>query len=133
MAVDEDLVGREYAAPRPYPVTEEKIREFVSSTGAEYDGGDAPSTFPMVLAFEALQVFLDAERIDLSRIVHGDQRFFYERPVRPGDVLTCTLGVTGLRRMGGADVIATASEVRDADDRLVCTAKATFVHSGATS
>ena len=36
---------------------------------------------------DAMFAFLDAESIDLFRIVHGEQRFSYSRPVVPGDVM----------------------------------------------
>ncbi len=131
MAVDESLVGRVYPPTRPYEVSAEKIREFVAATGARaYDGGPAPATFPIVLAFDAMNAFLAAEDIDLFRIVHGEQRFVYERPVRPGDVLSATLTVSSLRQIGGADIIGTTSEVHDADGGLVCATRATLVHSG---
>jgi acyl dehydratase len=89
-----------------------------------------PPTFPIVLAFDAMQAFLDAERIDLHRIVHGEQRFAYVRPLAAGDELSATLTVTGLRQIGGADIIATTSEITDATGAVVCTGKATLVHSG---
>ena len=54
-----------------------------------------------------MNAFLEAEQIDLFRIVHGDQKFAYERPVVPGDVLTATLTVASLRQIGGADIIGT--------------------------
>jgi acyl dehydratase len=88
-----------------------------------------PPTFPIVLAFDAMQAFLDAERIDLHRIVHGEQRFAYVRPLAVGDELSATLTVTGLRQIGGADIIATTSELTDATGAVVCTGKATLVHS----
>ena len=62
-------------------------------------------------------------------MVHGDQRFTYTRPVRAGDLLTATLTVDSLRQIGGADIIGTTSAVADADGALVCTAKATLVHT----
>ena len=92
--------------------------------------GQVPPTYPIVLTFDAMFGLLDAERIDLSRIVHGDQKFGYERPIAIGDVLSATITVAGLRQMGGADILRTRSEVRDADGTLVCTAAATLVHSG---
>ena len=84
-----------------------------------------------MLAFDAMQAFLDAEQIDLHRIVHGEQRFSYERPLRLGDRLTAALVVRGVRSLGGADVVSTASEIRDADGTLVCTGTATLVHTPA--
>ena len=129
MPVDESLVGRVFPPTTPYTVSEAKVREFLAATGEQYDGGPAPATFPIVLAFDAMNAFLEAEQIDLFRIVHGEQRFAYERPIVPGDVLTTTLTVSSLRQIGGADIIGTTSEIRDADDRLVCSTKATLVHS----
>jgi hypothetical protein len=131
MPIDQSLVGREFPPTAPYDVTEEKVREFVSATGGEYDGGPAPATFPIVLAFDAMNAFLETEQIDLSRIVHGDQKFAYERAVRPGDVLTATLTVASVRQMAGADIIGTTSEITDESGALVCATSATLVHRGA--
>lgn len=131
MAIDESLVGKEFPPTRPYAVSEEKVREFAAATGSAYDGGPVPATFPIVLAFDAMNAFLEAESIDLFRIVHGEQRFAYERPVRPGDVLSATLTVASLRQIGGNDIIGTRSLVTDADGALVCTTTATLVHRGA--
>jgi acyl dehydratase len=130
MAVDQSLVGREFPPTRPYTVSEEKVREFAAATGGTYDGGPAPATFPIVLAFDAMFGFLDAESIDLFRIVHGDQKFTYERPVVPGDVLSATLTVSSLRQIGGNDIIGTTSRITDADGALVCATSATLVHRG---
>jgi acyl dehydratase len=130
MPVDQSLVGRSFPPTGPYGVTEEKVREFVAATGGEYDGGPAPATYPIVLAFGAMNAFLEAERIDLFRIVHGEQKFAYQRPVVPGDVLTATLTVASLRQIAGNDIIGTTSEVTDGSGALVCTTSATLVHRG---
>ena len=131
MPIDQALVGRTFPPTRPYTVSEEKVREFASATGGVYDGGPAPATFPIVLAFDAMNAFLEAEQVDLSRIVHGDQSFTYERPVRPGDVLTATLTVSSLRQIGGADIIGTTSQITDEAGAVVCETSATLVHRGA--
>ena len=130
MPVDQSLVGRAFPPTAPYDVTEQRVREFVEATGGEYDGGAAPATVPVVLAFEAMNAFLAAESIDLFRIVHGEQRFAYERPIRPGDVLTATLEVASLRQIAGNDIIGTTSAITDADGALVCSTRATLVHRG---
>jgi acyl dehydratase len=131
MPVDQSLVGRAFPPTAPFEVTEDHVREFVAATGGEYDGGPAPATYPIVLAFDAMNAFLDAESIDLFRIVHGDQKFAYERPIVPGDVLSATLTVSSLRQIGGNDIIGTTSEITDADGALVCSTSATLVHRGA--
>lgn len=130
MPVDQSLVGRAFPPTAPYAVSEEQIRAFVDATGGEYAGGPAPATFPIVLAFDAMNAFLAAESIDLFRIVHGEQKFAYVRPVRPGDVLTATLKVASLRQIAGNDIIGTTSEIADADGALVCSTSATLVHRG---
>lgn len=131
MPVDQSLVGRTFPPTAPFPVTAEHVGAFVAATGATYDGGPAPATYPIVLAFGAMSEFLVAESLDLFRIVHGEQRFAYERPVVPGDVLTAALTVTSLRQIGGNDIIGTTSEVTDESGAVVCTTTATLVHRGA--
>jgi acyl dehydratase len=129
--IDQSLVGREFDPTAPREVTEDHVRAFAESTGATWSPGDpVPATYPFVLAFAAVTSFLDEVGVDLSRIVHGDQRFAYDRPVRPGDVLTVRLTVSGLRQIGGNDIVTTTSLVSDAEDAPVCTATATFVHRG---
>ncbi len=128
MPVDDALVGRTFPPTRPYAVSDERVREFAAAVGQPWDGGPAPATFPIVLAFEAMQAFLDEVGVDLSRIVHGDQRFSYRRPVVAGDVLTASLTVASLRTISGNDLIGTTSEVTDADGDVVCATSATLVH-----
>ena len=131
--MDASVIGRSYPPPAPFEVTRERVEQFVTATGGRYDGGPAPATFPIVPAFEAMMGFLDAEGVDLSRVVHGEQRFRYERPVEVGDVLNVELTVASLRQIGGNDIIGTTSAVTDADGALVCTGTATLVHRGEAS
>ena len=133
MAVDQSLVGRSFPSTTPYAVTDANVRAFAEATGSSYDGGPAPATFPIVMAFGAMNAFLEAEQLDLFRIVHGEQRFTYERPIVPGDVLTATLSVASLRQIAGNDIIGTTSEITDADGALVCSTSATLVHRGANA
>jgi len=130
MPIDQSLVGREFPPTPPYEVSEEALRAFVTATGGEYDGGPAPATFPIVVAFAAMNDFLDAEQVELRRIVHGEQRFSYQRPVVAGDVLTATLTVASLRQIGGNDILGTVSAVTDESGALVCSTSATLVHRG---
>ena len=130
MGVDASLVGRTFPPTASYRVTDERIAEFAAATGSRYDGGPAPVTFPIVVAFSAMRALMDdpGVGIALHRVVHGEQRFSYTRPVAPGDDLTATLTVDTLRQIGGADIIGTRSEITDADGRHVVTAHAVLVH-----
>jgi hypothetical protein len=131
MAVDASLAGRTFPPTGPYDVTEQAVGDFAAATGTPYSpGGPAPATFPIVVAFGAMQALMaDPEvGIELHHVVHGQQKFVHERPVVVGDRLTATLTVRGLRQLGGADIITTSSAITDADGELVCTADATLVH-----
>lgn len=134
MPVDQTLVGRAFPPTRPYTVTVEKVREFAAASGAGFEAGQpVPTTFPIVLAFDAMNEFLAAVEVDLFRIVHGEQRFAYQRPIRAGDVLSATLSVVSLRQIGGNDIIGTRSDITDAGGELVCATSATLVHRGASA
>jgi acyl dehydratase len=132
MAVDASLAGRRFPPTEPYAVSHEKILEFAKATGSTYDGGAAPATFPIVVAFAAMTALMEdpSVGIELHHVVHGEQRFTYTRPVRAGDRLTATLSVDSLRQIGGADIIGTRSEIADENGLPVCTAFATLVHRG---
>ena len=128
MPVDQSLVGREFPPTSPYRVSAEKVRELAAATGSPEQ--PVPATFPIVMAFEAMNAFLADVGVELQRIVHGEQRFTYARPIEVGDELTATLAVASLRQIGGNDIIGTRSEIRDAGGDLVCTTTATLVHRG---
>lgn len=132
MAVDASLAGRTFAPTEPYEVSREKILEFAAATGSEYDGRAAPATFPIVIAFAAMNGLMEDPQVGISlhRVVHGEQRFRYSRPAVAGDRLTAQLTVDTLRQIGGADIIGTRSEITDAGGGHVCTAFATLVHRG---
>jgi 3-hydroxymyristoyl/3-hydroxydecanoyl-(acyl carrier protein) dehydratase len=132
MAVDATLAGRTFPPTEPYVVSREKLSEFAHATGSTYTGGPAPATFPIVVAFGAMTALMEDPSVGISlhRVVHGEQRFTYTRPVVPGDELTATLSVDSLRQIGGADIIGTRSEITAADGSAVCTAYATLVHRG---
>jgi len=129
--VDSSLAGRSFPPTAPFDVTAEHIGSFAAATGTPYRPGDpAPATYPIVVAFAAMQELMadPTVGIALHNVVHGQQKFVYERPVRVGDRLSAELTVTSLRQVAGTDIIATSSRITDADGELVCVADATLVH-----
>ena len=132
MPLAADLVGRTFPPTAAYRVTEERVAEFAAASGTPWSGGPAPVTFPIVVAFQAMLGLMadPSVGIALHRVVHGEQRFRYTRPVVPGDTLTAVLTVESVRSLGGADVIGTRSELRDAAGQHVVTASAVLVHRG---
>ncbi|QLQ11500.1 MAG: MaoC family dehydratase N-terminal domain-containing protein [Nocardioidaceae bacterium] len=130
MPVDTSLIGREFGPTEPYEVSRAKLTEFAAVTGCAYEPSAAPATFPIVIAFGAMLGLMSdpSVGIELHNVVHGDQRFVYQRPVTETDVLTATLTVENLRQIGGADIISTRSDLVDASGELVVQAYATLVH-----
>ncbi len=135
LMVDSTLAGRAFPPTSAYAVTEANIAAFAQAVGTQWSPGDpAPATFPIVVAFAAMQDLMvdPTVGIKLHNVIHGQQKFVHARPVQAGDHLTAQLTVTGLRQIGGADIIATTSAITDAHGDLVCTAEATLIHSGGT-
>jgi len=137
MPISEADTGRRYPPTPIYEVTAGKIAEFAAALGdqnpAYYsDAPLAPPTFAAVPAARAWEsMFADPELgLELHRIVHGDQRFSYRRPLRAGDRITATLTIEKVRVRGAAVLISSAVDLHDTAGELACTAAATFIHSG---
>lgn len=149
MPLDQSFVGRVYPPTPPYEVGREKIREFADAIG---DGNPAyrdpaaakelghpdviaPPTFGIVLTARAgHQVIKDPELgVDYSRVVHGEQRFSYVRPIRAGDALSVVVTVESIRSAAGNDIVSTKGEVSTVDGEPVLTAYGTLVVRGAAS
>ena len=141
-----NLQGRVFPTADPYLVGREKIREFSravfatnpinyepeSARAAGYADVVGPPTFPIVIQELTLAQLLaepDAG-IDFSRVVHGEQRFAYTRPIVAGDELTATLTVTSVKSLGGNSMITAESEIVDATGAHVVTSTSMLVVRG---
>ena len=136
MPLDQSFIGHTYEFP-PYLVGREKIREFAAAIGAGdplyhdveaakaagYPDVVAPPTFPIILTMPALWklVFDPALGIDYSRVVHGDQRFVYVRPVVGGDELVVVTHIDEIMFRSGNDFLNTRQEVRTTGGEPVVT------------
>ncbi|MGW6914443.1 FAS1-like dehydratase domain-containing protein [Kitasatospora sp. NPDC054939] len=143
MALDPSFIGRTYPPTEPYEVGREKIREFavaVGDTNPAYTDPEAakalghpdviaPPTFPFVITYGAAsQVVEDPQLgLDYSRVVHGDQKFAYTRPVRAGDRLSVEVTIDNIKSLAGNDVLTVRGEVSDASGEHVVTSVMTLV------
>jgi len=144
--VNPELQGRTFAPTAPYLVGREKVREFAravlstsplnsdpeAARAAGYSDVVAPPTFPIVIGELTLAQLLaepDAG-IDFTRVVHGDQRFSYTRPIVAGDELTATLAVTSIKSLGGHSMVTAESTIVDGAGAHVVTAISTLVVRG---
>ncbi|MBA2533235.1 MAG: MaoC family dehydratase N-terminal domain-containing protein [Nocardioidaceae bacterium] len=144
MSLDPGLVGR-VSPPTPLvAVSRAQIAAFADAIGASdrvhhdaeiarsagHADVVAPTTFPIVVAFAALEAFLaDPEvGIELRNVVHAGQRFAATRPVTAGDVVSAVLRVESLRTIAGTDIIGTCTDITTAQGEHICTASATVAH-----
>ena len=146
MPLDQSFVGRSWPATPPYQVGREKIREFaraIGATDAEYHDPEAahaagyadvvaPPTFPVVITMAANRQIVEdpALGIDYTRVVHGDQRFAYARPVVAGDELVCVNSVDEITSRGGHDFLTTRTEVSTVAGEPVVTVWSKLVQRG---
>ena len=144
--VNVEIQGKVYAPTAPYLVGREKVREFAravlseaalhhdpeAARAAGYSDVVAPPTFAIVVQDATLQQLLSDEEaaVDFSRVVHGDQRFTYSRPIVAGDELTGTMTVTSVKTLGGNAMVTSETAITDADGALVVTAISTLVVRG---
>jgi acyl dehydratase len=128
MPLDPSFVGRTYPPTAPYQVGREKIREFAAAIGATdaahhdpaaaralgYADVVAPPTFPVIITMATNREIVDDPElgVDYSRVVHGEQRFAYARPVVAGDSLVCVNSVDDIVSRGGHDFLTTRTDVR---------------------
>lgn len=146
MTVNQELVGRNFPPTESYLVGREKIREFAravfatspisldvaAARAAGYSDLVAPPTFAVVVQELTLRQLLSEPDagIDFTRVVHGDQRFTFTRPIVAGDELTATLSVTNIKSLGGHSMVTAESSIVDVDGAHVVTAISTLVVRG---
>ena len=135
MALNPEFVGRVYPPSAPYQVGREKVREFADAVGDAnpvfhdvaaaralgHADVVAPPTFAIVMSMKASEaVLFDPELgLDYSRVVHGEQRFAYARPIVAGDELIVTTTIENIRTMAGNDMITTRGDIATVDGEHV--------------
>jgi acyl dehydratase len=146
VSLDPSFAGHSYPPTTPYRVGREKIREFCEAIGAGdqayvdpeaarklgYPDVVAPPTFAIVLTNSGVRQLVEDPDLglDFSRVVHGDQRFAYHRPIRAGDVLTCVSVIESITSRGGHDFLLTRTDVTAEDGEPVVTGWSRLVVRG---
>ena len=146
MALNPEFVGRVYPAGPSYLVGREKVREFAAAIGDErplfhdpaaaaalgYADVVAPPTFAVILSMQASGAVIDDPELglDYTRVVHGEQRFEYARPIVAGDELVVTVTIEAIRTMAGNDMITTRGDVATVAGEHVVTTTSLLVSRG---
>ena len=82
----------------------------------------------------AESVALDPDlSLDYSRVVHGDQRFEYTRPIVAGDELLSHVTIDRIRSVAGNDMITTRTDISTTDGEHVVTSYTVLVARGTDS
>lgn len=146
MALDQSYIGREYPPRSSYEVSRAKIVEFAEAIGdanplsrdpeaahaAGYPDVVAPPTFLTIVNIGAIDAIISDPELglDYSRMVHGDQSFYFRRPVHAGDRLSVTTYVEDIFVRMGNDFLNVRAEIADETGALVCTGRAQLVVRG---
>ena len=127
--VDQSAVGRSFT-PVTARVEPGRLRYFLDTLGeqnpvysddaaaraAGYSARPVPPTYLFCLEMLDNQrpfEFLTELKIDLARVLHGEQRFTYHAPVVVGDTLTFKSRVSGVadKKGGAMTMIAVETEI----------------------
>ncbi|TDC63343.1 MaoC family dehydratase [Actinomadura sp. GC306] len=145
MALNRDFIGRSFPPTEPYEVSRVKIREFADAIGdrnpvyrdqeaakaAGHPDVIAPPTFPIVVSLGNAALADPALNLNYAMVVHGEQRFEYTRPVRAGDVVTCTSTVTEIKSIGSNEKMVIETDIKTVEGELICKTYNTIVERGA--
>lgn len=142
MELDESVIGLT-AKPYIFEVEKGHIRKFAEAIGdpnplyrdeayatdTVYGGIIAPPTFPMAVGSEGGDMPL---KLDTRRMLHGEQEFIYERPIRPGDRLHCQMKVVDLYekegKSGTMQFLVLDTEMKGDDGNLVVTSRMNIIY-----
>ncbi|KAB2382778.1 MaoC family dehydratase N-terminal domain-containing protein [Actinomadura montaniterrae] len=145
MALNRDFIGRSFPPTEPYEVSRVKIREFADAIGdrnpiyrdreaakaAGHPDVIAPPTFPIVVSLGNAGLADPDLNLNYAMVVHGEQRFEYTRPMRAGDVVTCTSTITEIKSIGNNEKMVVETDVKTVEGELICKTYNTIVERGA--
>lgn len=113
MVISQKFLDKEYE-PISYQVGYEKLKEFLIATKADREKYSeiTPPTFPVVYQHVLLsEVLFDGElKLNLKKLVHGEQEFNYFKPVRVGDTVTSKGKIAKIFQKGPHDFVVFYTE-----------------------
>jgi acyl dehydratase len=146
LAINPDFIGRTFPPSAPYEISRVKLAEFADAIGdpnplyrdraaaveAGFPDVIAPPTFPIVISMASSGKALADPGLNLNyaMVVHGEQRFEYQRPLHAGDVVTAEVTIADVRDIGRNSVLTTSTKISTVNGEHVCTAHAMLVERG---
>jgi acyl dehydratase len=145
MPLNQSLKGKEYEEVS-FTVERDRVTQFADAIGDDnpiYRDADAakaagfpeqvaPPTFPTVMQIMTSgQAVLDQELgLDYSRVVHGEQRYDWRRPLVVGDVLKARPRIADIYAKKSNEFLVIESEIRDGSGEVVVVARSTLISRG---
>jgi acyl dehydratase len=145
LALNRDFIGRVFPPPEPYEVSRVKIKEFADAIGdpnpvyrdreaakaAGHPDVIAPPTFPIVISLSGGDLLDPELGLNFAMVVHGEQRFEYQRPLRAGDVVVTESTIAAIRSIGRNERLDIQTVVKTVEGEHVCTAHNVLIERGA--
>jgi MaoC dehydratase-like protein len=123
------------AAGKTYPamtftVDAERVASFRKIFG-ESEG--VPATFATVAEFAVMpEIVADPELgLDLSRVLHGNQEYEFQRPLQEGETLQVRCRLGSIRVLGGNAFLVLVTELVETGGDVVCSARSTLIERSA--
>lgn len=133
MVIDQKFISKEYE-PVVYEIGREKIKEFAKAVKADASLFEdlIPPTFPVVYSTRLLSdILYDKEmKLNLKKLVHGEQVFAYHKPVKIGDTITSKAKVEKIFQKGSHDFIVFKVDSFNQNNELACESTWTLVVRG---
>lgn len=130
MSLNPALVGKSYPA-QAFRLDADRVAAFREAVG--HPGSGVPPTIVTApeLAAGLANVVGDPDLgVDLAHVVHGQQEYVWERPLRSGELLTAEATIEDIRAKGGLEFLALRTDLRDDEGRIVVTARTTLIVRG---
>ena len=142
MPVDTKFIGKE-CKEVAYVIGAEKIKEYALAVGdlnplyldfdfakkSKYGCVVAPPMFVVVFAREILvDLFFDKElKLDMARLVHGEQEFTFHKLVKENDVIKTNGKIKNIYQKNNNDFVELETKSFNQNKELVCEGLWTFI------
>jgi len=145
LALNRAFIGRAFPPSEPYEVSRVKIKEFAEAIGAPTPVSRAreaakaagppdviaPPTFPIVISLSGGDLLDPELGLNFAMVVHGEQRFEYQRPLRAGDVVVTESTIAAMRSIGRNERLDIKTVITTVEGEHVCTAHNVLIERGA--
>ena len=127
--INPDAIGRTFKGAE-VTITQNQIDAFCAVLG-ESDNSVAPPTFSIRISLDQSQSVLTSPEVGVNwdRIVHGDQKFEINQPLKAGDVVRCDSTLEAYKQVAGNEFVTARSDLY-VGEKLAVTNWSTLVVRG---